>query len=101
MEFKLVYRALRKISDWTLGGFYSEVHIEGQENVARTGPLIMYVYARFFSGTLLCVVSGLGIRVGGAVWRETSVKRSIQPEHITTTFDPSPTVFAFNGPGTF
>jgi hypothetical protein len=42
MELKLVYRVLRKISDWSVGGFYSEVHVEGQENVRRDGPLIMY-----------------------------------------------------------
>ncbi|KAF9456312.1 hypothetical protein BDZ94DRAFT_1177998 [Collybia nuda] len=41
MELKIVYRVLRKISDWTLGGFYSEVHVEGQENVPRAGPLII------------------------------------------------------------
>ncbi|KAF8882119.1 hypothetical protein BD779DRAFT_1544035 [Infundibulicybe gibba] len=41
MELKLVYRILRKISDWTLAGFYSEVYVEGQENVMKDGPLIV------------------------------------------------------------
>lgn len=40
---KLVYRTLRKISDWTVGGFYSDVYIDGQGNVPKDGPLIMYV----------------------------------------------------------
>ena len=44
MELKLVYRVLRKISDWTLAGFFSEVYIEGHQNVAKDGPLIMYVF---------------------------------------------------------
>jgi glycerol-3-phosphate O-acyltransferase/dihydroxyacetone phosphate acyltransferase len=43
MELKLVYRALRKISDWTVAGYYSETYIEGQENIPKDGPLIMYV----------------------------------------------------------
>lgn len=41
MELKLVYRILRKISDWTVEGYYSETYIEGQENVPGDGPLIM------------------------------------------------------------
>ncbi|RDB26185.1 Glycerol-3-phosphate O-acyltransferase 1 [Hypsizygus marmoreus] len=41
MELKLVYRALRKISDWTLAGFFSEVYVEGQRNVGKDGPLII------------------------------------------------------------
>ncbi|KAF8066653.1 glycerol-3-phosphate-1-acyltransferase [Lyophyllum atratum] len=41
MELKVVYRILRKISDWSVSGFYSEVHVEGQENVRRDGPLII------------------------------------------------------------
>jgi glycerol-3-phosphate O-acyltransferase/dihydroxyacetone phosphate acyltransferase len=43
MELKLVYRALRKVSDWTLSDYYSEVSIQGKENVPKGGPLIMYV----------------------------------------------------------
>ena len=42
MELKLVYRGLRQISDWALR-FYSEVHVDGVENVPPDGPLIMYV----------------------------------------------------------
>lgn len=42
MEVKLVYRGLRQISDWALR-FYSEVHVDGTENVPPDGPLIMCV----------------------------------------------------------
>ncbi|KZT25959.1 acyltransferase [Neolentinus lepideus HHB14362 ss-1] len=41
MELKLVYRILRKISDWSLSEFYSEVYVEGQDNVPQAGPLII------------------------------------------------------------
>ncbi|KAF8628300.1 hypothetical protein AX17_006003 [Amanita inopinata Kibby_2008] len=41
MEPKLVYRTLRKISDWTVNGYYSQVWVEGQENVPADGPLII------------------------------------------------------------
>ncbi|EGO19973.1 hypothetical protein SERLADRAFT_442786 [Serpula lacrymans var. lacrymans S7.9] len=41
MKVKLVYRVLRKISDWAADGFYSEVYITGVENVPRDGPLIL------------------------------------------------------------
>lgn len=43
MKLELVYRALRKISYWTVHGFYSEVHIEDDGNLPRKGPLIMSV----------------------------------------------------------
>jgi hypothetical protein len=43
MELKLVYRFLRQVSDWVLDGYYSEVVVEGEENVHIKGPLIMYV----------------------------------------------------------
>jgi glycerol-3-phosphate O-acyltransferase/dihydroxyacetone phosphate acyltransferase len=42
MEIKLVYRWLRKTSDFALEGFYSEVLIEGSENVPKDGPIIVY-----------------------------------------------------------
>ena len=42
MELKLVYRGLRQISDWVLR-YYSEVYVDGQENVPPDGPLIMCV----------------------------------------------------------
>ena len=48
MELKLVYRALRKISEWTLGGFYEEVYVDGQEHVPKDGPLIVWVYCKDF-----------------------------------------------------
>ncbi|KAK0443087.1 glycerol-3-phosphate O-acyltransferase [Desarmillaria tabescens] len=41
MTLKLVYRILRKLSDWTVDGFYSEVYVEGAENVPKDGPLII------------------------------------------------------------
>ncbi|KAI9063659.1 glycerol-3-phosphate-1-acyltransferase [Trametes sanguinea] len=40
MEVKLVYRGLRQISDWALR-FYSEVYVDGKENVPPDGPLIV------------------------------------------------------------
>ncbi|KAF5365541.1 hypothetical protein D9757_010913 [Collybiopsis confluens] len=33
MEFQLVYRILRKISDWAVTGYYSEVLVQGQEHI--------------------------------------------------------------------
>ena len=41
MELKLVYRVLRTISDWTIAGYYSEIHVEGKGNVPEDGPVIM------------------------------------------------------------
>ncbi|KAH7915532.1 hypothetical protein BJ138DRAFT_1054610 [Hygrophoropsis aurantiaca] len=41
MQPMLVYRFLRKVSDWTMSGFYSEVLVTGQENVPSDGPLII------------------------------------------------------------
>lgn len=41
-ELKLVYRGLRQVSDWALR-FYSEIYVDGQENVPLDGPLIMCV----------------------------------------------------------
>jgi len=43
MELKMVYRVLRKLSGWVIWGWYSEVYIEGTENVLQAGPLIVYV----------------------------------------------------------
>jgi len=43
MELKIVYRAMRKLSGWVVWGWYSEVYIEGSENLLETGPLIVYV----------------------------------------------------------
>ncbi|KAL5483637.1 hypothetical protein ACEPAI_8869 [Sanghuangporus weigelae] len=40
-ELKLVYRILRLISDWTISAFFSEVCVEGVENVQREGALIL------------------------------------------------------------
>lgn len=41
LEPKLVYRALVKISHYTVHGFYDEVHIKGAENVPKDGPLVI------------------------------------------------------------
>lgn len=41
LEPRLVYRALRKISDWTLSNFFSEVLVVGQENIEEEGALIL------------------------------------------------------------
>ncbi|KAJ6505984.1 glycerol-3-phosphate-1-acyltransferase [Mycena vulgaris] len=42
MELRLVYRILRKISDWTLDtGFYSEAYVSGEYNVPKDTPLIL------------------------------------------------------------
>ncbi|KAI0087155.1 hypothetical protein BDY19DRAFT_304741 [Irpex rosettiformis] len=40
MNFKLVFRALRRISLWSLE-FYSDVHVEGKEHITKAGPLIV------------------------------------------------------------
>ncbi|KAL5532462.1 hypothetical protein ACEPAF_6032 [Sanghuangporus sanghuang] len=40
-ELKLIYRILRLISDWALSGFFSEVCVEGVENVESEGALIL------------------------------------------------------------
>ncbi|KAI0746755.1 glycerol-3-phosphate-1-acyltransferase [Daedaleopsis nitida] len=40
MELKLVYRGLRQVSDWALR-FYSDIYVDGQENVPHDGPLII------------------------------------------------------------
>jgi len=55
MEFNIVYRVLRKLSAWVIGGWYSEVHVEGAENVSKTGPLILYVFLTNLNNTLLCL----------------------------------------------
>ncbi|KIJ16214.1 hypothetical protein PAXINDRAFT_113982 [Paxillus involutus ATCC 200175] len=41
MQLTLAYRFLRKISDWTMSGFYSEVYVSGKENVPQDGPIII------------------------------------------------------------
>lgn len=50
-----MYRVLRKLSAWVIGGWYSEVHVEGAENVSKTGPLILYVFLTNLNNTLLCL----------------------------------------------
>ncbi|KAJ6494808.1 hypothetical protein C8R47DRAFT_974336 [Mycena vitilis] len=41
MELRLVYRILRKVSDWALANFYSEVYVVGEQNVPKETPLII------------------------------------------------------------
>lgn len=41
MDFMIVYIILRKISDWSLSTFYTDVHVDGEWNVPKDGPLIM------------------------------------------------------------
>ncbi|KAI5886623.1 uncharacterized protein SCHCODRAFT_02642185 [Schizophyllum commune H4-8] len=41
MEPKLVYRCLRQLSVWVTDNYYSEVVVEGAENVPKTGPVIL------------------------------------------------------------
>ncbi|KAJ3997441.1 glycerol-3-phosphate O-acyltransferase [Lentinula boryana] len=41
MELQLVYRILRKISDWSVTGYYSEILVEGSENDKINGPVIL------------------------------------------------------------
>ncbi|KAH6909834.1 hypothetical protein BKA70DRAFT_1274948 [Coprinopsis sp. MPI-PUGE-AT-0042] len=41
MKLQIAYRIPRKVSDWVLEGYYSEVVVEGQENVPKDGPLIV------------------------------------------------------------
>lgn len=74
MELKLVYRFLRKVSDWVVNGFYSEVYLEGQNNVPKEGPLIMYVHCSTFcdssrSGPLCFSLKGV---INALSWRVTN-----------------------------
>ena len=41
MDPSLVHRALRQLSQFTVAGFYSEMHIQGSPNVPKDGPLIL------------------------------------------------------------
>ncbi|KAL1757736.1 hypothetical protein FB107DRAFT_272727 [Schizophyllum commune] len=41
MEPKLVYRCLRQLSVWVTDNYYSDVVVEGAENVSETGPVIL------------------------------------------------------------
>lgn len=40
-DTKFVYRTLRLISDWALVGFYSDVCVQGENNVRQKGALIL------------------------------------------------------------
>ncbi|KAL1687449.1 hypothetical protein GGG16DRAFT_116940 [Schizophyllum commune] len=41
MEPKLVYRCLRQLSVWATDNYYSDVAVEGADNVPETGPVIL------------------------------------------------------------
>ncbi|KAL1677537.1 hypothetical protein EV122DRAFT_279012 [Schizophyllum commune] len=41
MEPKLVYRCLRQLSVWVTDNYYSDVAVEGADNVPETGPVIL------------------------------------------------------------
>ncbi|KAF7374907.1 Glycoside hydrolase family 5 protein [Mycena sanguinolenta] len=41
MELRLVYRMLRKASDWALVTFYSEAYVDTQNSVPKEAPLIL------------------------------------------------------------
>ncbi|KAJ7158776.1 glycerol-3-phosphate-1-acyltransferase [Mycena filopes] len=42
MELRIVYRILRKVSDWALVGFYSETYVDaGDQNVPKDTPVII------------------------------------------------------------
>jgi hypothetical protein len=50
MQLKLVYRALRKISDWVVSGCYSDgVYVGGEENVPSRGPVLVSSFYRISS----------------------------------------------------
>lgn len=72
MPLLLVYRALRKASEW-MQAFYSDVLVEGQENVPNDGPLIIVANHHnelvdiatlgelFPAGHMTCIYSALGV----------------------------------------
>ena len=39
-DTKIIHRVIRKIAGWAVISFFSEVHVIGEENVPRTGPII-------------------------------------------------------------
>ncbi|KAJ7773248.1 glycerol-3-phosphate-1-acyltransferase [Mycena metata] len=42
MELRIVYRILRKVSDWALVSFYSETYVDsGEQNVPKNTPIII------------------------------------------------------------
>ncbi|KAI0266355.1 hypothetical protein BC834DRAFT_874162 [Gloeopeniophorella convolvens] len=41
MDLMIVYIILRKVSDWSLSQFYTDVHVDGEGNVPKDGPLII------------------------------------------------------------
>ncbi|EAU86620.2 hypothetical protein CC1G_07278 [Coprinopsis cinerea okayama7 len=65
MELKLVYRGLRKVSDWILDGYFSEVVVEGKENVPVEGPLVI---ASTHSNDMIDIAA-LAVTVPHREWR--------------------------------
>ncbi|THU82281.1 hypothetical protein K435DRAFT_972013 [Dendrothele bispora CBS 962.96] len=41
VELKLVYRFLRKVSDWTIAGYYADVLVVGSENIPKDCPVVI------------------------------------------------------------
>ncbi|KAF5360274.1 hypothetical protein D9758_009131 [Tetrapyrgos nigripes] len=41
VELKLVYRFLRRVSDWTTDGYYADVQVIGSENIPKDHPIII------------------------------------------------------------
>ena len=42
-ENKLLHRAIRQLAGWAIWSFFSEVHLIGEENVPKEGPMIVCV----------------------------------------------------------
>lgn len=40
-DAKILHRVIRQLAGWAVWSFFTEVHIIGEENVPRTGPLIV------------------------------------------------------------
>ncbi|THH20628.1 hypothetical protein EW146_g759 [Bondarzewia mesenterica] len=75
MEPMLVYRALRKISDWTLTTFYSEVYVVGRENVPTDGPVIVYA-GTLFSTHIATLAVTIPHRRRVSFWAKSSMFKS-------------------------
>lgn len=43
-ELKVLHRVIRKLANWAVLSFFTEMHVIGSENVPMDGPVIMYVY---------------------------------------------------------
>ena len=50
-DTKVLYIIIRKLSDWALSSFFTEVRVIGGENVPKDGPIIVYVQALYLGDT--------------------------------------------------